>query len=135
MKSVYQACVSADIPGNCPRHKHLRDPLQTSLLHCHWQDASSDNGVAAGRGGGRTGWRKSQRWERDAGNSFQYEDTQEGRPHLVTSREGEGKLFMSGLYLWLPGDMGAVIQPWMVGPSLVKWVPVTFSVTGQRSKY
>ena len=86
--------------------------------------------VGAGQGGGKANDRKEM-----LGTAFNMGTYSEERPHLVTSREGEGKLFMSGLYLWLPGDMGAVIQPWMVGPSLVKWVPVTFSVTGQRSKY
>ena len=86
--------------------------------------------VGAGQGGGKANDRKEM-----LGTAFNMGTPSEGRPHLVTSREGEGKLFMSGLCLRLPGDMGTVIQPWMAGLSLVKWVPVTFSGTGQRSKY
>ena len=49
------------------------EPLQGNMISFHWQDAISDNGVAAGKGGGRRGWKKSL-VRKDARKSFHYSD-------------------------------------------------------------
>ena len=55
--------------------------------------------------------------------------------HLSTSRDARGRS-VSYLCFWSPGDdKGTVVQTCIVAPSLVKWVPVIFSVTGQHGKY